>query len=46
MQVSEEFGLSTLLDNRMVILSLKDITDVAVKRVDKAIGDGVDITND
>ena len=45
-QVSEEFGLSTLLDNRMVILSLKDITDVAVKRVDKAIGDGVDITND
>ena len=45
-QVSEEFGLSTLLDHRMVIISLSDITDVAVKRVDKAIGDGMEITGD
>ena len=45
-QVSEEFGLSTLLDHRMVIISLSDITDVAVKRVDKAIGDGMELTGD
>jgi Skp family chaperone for outer membrane proteins len=45
-QLSEELGLSTLLDHRMVILSLKDITEVAVDRVNKAIGNGKEIIND
>ena len=45
-QLSEELGLSTLLDHRMVILSLKDITDVAVDRVNKAIGNGKETIND
>lgn len=44
--LSEELGLSTLLDHRMVILSLKDITEVAVDRVNKAIGNGKEIIND
>jgi Skp family chaperone for outer membrane proteins len=40
MQLSEELGITTLLDHRMAILSLKDITDAAIKRVDEIIGDG------
>ena len=45
-KLSEELGLSTLLDHRMVILSLKDITEVAVDRVNKVIGNGKEIVND
>jgi len=45
-QLSEEFGITTLLDHRMAILSLKDITDVAIERVDKIIGHGKEVTND
>ena len=45
-QLSEELGLSTLLDHRMVILSLKDITDVAVERIDNAIGNGKEIISE
>ncbi len=45
-QLSEELGLSTLLDHRMVILSLKDITDIAVDSVNKAIGNGKEIKSD
>jgi len=40
MELSEELGITTLLDHRMAILSLKDITDAAIKRVDEIIGDG------
>ena len=43
-QLSDEFGITTLLDHRMAILSLKDITDVAIERVDKIIGDGKEVT--
>ena len=39
-QLSEELGITTLLDHRMAILSLKDITVVAIERVDEIIGDG------
>ena len=46
MQLSEEFGITTLLDHRMAILSLKDITDVAIERVDKIVGHGKEVTND
>jgi Skp family chaperone for outer membrane proteins len=46
LELSEEFGLSTLLDHRMVILSLKDMTGVAVDRVNKAIGNGKEIISD
>jgi Skp family chaperone for outer membrane proteins len=45
-QLSEEFGITTLLDHRMAILSLKDITDVAIERVDKIVGHGKEVTND
>jgi hypothetical protein len=45
-QLSEELGLSTLLDHRMVILSLKNITDIAVDRVDKVIGNGREIISE
>ena len=45
-QLSEELGISTLLDHRMVILSLKNITDIAVDRVDKAIGNGREIISE
>ena len=43
-QLSDEFGITTLLDHRMAILSLKDITDVAIERVDKIIGDRKEVT--
>ena len=39
-QLSEELGITTLLDHRMAILTLKDITVVAIERVDEIIGDG------
>jgi len=45
-QLSDEFGITTLLDHRMAILSLKDITDAAIERVDKIIGDGKEMTKD
>ena len=45
-QLSDEFGITTLLDHRMAILSLKDITDEAIKRVDKIIGDGKELSVD
>ena len=38
--LSKEFGVSTLLDYRMVIISLKDITDHSITRVNNIIGDG------
>ena len=38
--LSKEFGISTLLDHRMSILSLNDITDSTIERVDSIIGDG------
>ena len=41
--LSKEFGVSTLLDHRMVIISLKDITDHSLDRVNKIIGDGQNI---
>ena len=40
MQLSDEFGITTLIDHRMIILSLNNITDAAIERVDKTIGDG------
>jgi len=45
-QLSDEFGITTLLDHRMAILSLKDITDAVIERVDKIIGDGKEVTED
>ena len=45
-QLSDEFGITTLLDHRMAILSRKDITDAAIERVDKIIGDGKKVTED
>ena len=45
-QLSDEFGITTLLDHRMAILSLKDITDAAIERVNKIIGDGKEMTED
>ena len=45
-QLSDEFDITTLLDHRMAILSLKDITDAAIERVDKIIGDGKEVTED
>ena len=39
-QLSDEFGITTLLDHRMIILSLNDITDAAIERVNKTIGEG------
>jgi len=45
-QLSDEFGITTLLDHRMAILSLRDITDVTIERVDKIIGDGKKMTED
>lgn len=45
-QLSDEFGITTLLDLRMAILSLNDITDAAIERVDKIIGDGKKVTED
>ena len=45
-ELSKEFGVSTLLDHRMVIISLNDITDHSVNRVNKTIGTGKDVNND
>ena len=45
-ELSKEFGVSTLLDHRMVIISLNDITDRSVIRVNKIIGDGDDVNYD
>jgi len=44
--LSNEFGISTLLDHRMSILSLNDITDRAIERVDSIIGNGKKTTED
>jgi Skp family chaperone for outer membrane proteins len=43
-ELSEELGVTTLLDNRTVIISLNDITAYSVIRVDEKIGDGTAIS--
>ena len=45
-ELSEEYSVSTLLDHRMVIISLNDITDRSVIRVNRIIGDGDDVNYD
>lgn len=45
-ELSKEFGVSTLLDHRMVIISLNDITDHSLNRVNKIIGAGKVVKND
>ena len=45
-ELSKEFGVSTLLDHRMVIISLNDITDHSLNQVNKIIGTGKDVNND
>ena len=45
-ELSKEFGVSTLLDHRMVIISLNDITDHSLNRINKIIGTGKDVNND
>ena len=44
--LSNEFGISTLLDQRMSILSLNDITDSTIARVDSIIGNGKKTSED
>ncbi len=45
-ELSKESGVSILLDHRMVIISLNDITDHSLNRVNKIIGTGKDVDTD